>query len=419
MREVVRALRALAAAHHHQGGQGGHGGGGGQGGDRQQRPRRYLVVINPYSGTGQSEAIYREHVGPMLGQAGIEPEVCVTERGGHAMERMRFIGAKDDDDANNSKRGGSNSNSNSNSNNNNNNNSNNGGDDDDDDDDDDDISTYDGLIAMGGDGILWEMLQGIRSRPDAARLLRTVPLGIVGCGTSNGLAKSLLHAAGERYGPLESTFAICKGRAAPVDLARYEVARSLYAGFLTFSWAFIADVDLDSECIRWMGVLRNDVWAAYRILVNRSYRARFSYLPPPPQSDHGGVAASLPPLDEPVPEGWTTIEGDFVLFWASQVTHAAHNTFQSPLSQLQDGLFRIMVVRAPISRLRMVQIALAMETGRHVHHDRCEMYECVAFRLEPLEDGSHNDLDGEKIEDGPIQAAVQPAAARFFSGVLG
>jgi len=327
----------------------------------------------------------------------------VTERGGHAMERMRFIGAKDP--ASSNKRGGSNSSNNSNKG---------------EDDDDDDISTYDGLIAMGGDGILWEMLQGIRSRPDAAQLLRTLPLGIVGCGTSNGLAKSLLHAAGERYGPLESTFAICKGRAAPVDLARYEVARSLYSGFLTFSWAFIADVDLDSECLRWMGVLRNDVWAAYRILVNRSYRARFSYLPPPPQqADNGGVAASLPPLDEPVPEGWTTIEGDFVLFWASQVTHAAHNTFQSPLSQLQDGLFRIMVVRAPISRLRMVQIALAMETGRHVNHGRCEMYECVAFRLEPLEDGSHNDLDGEKIEDGPIQAAVQPAAARFFSGVPG
>ena len=66
----------------------------------------------------------------------------------------------------------------------------------------------------------------------------------------------------------------------------------------------------------------------------------------------------------------------------------------------------------------MVQIALAIETGRHVDHDQCEMYECVAFRLEPLEEGSHNDLDGEKIEDGPIQACVLPGAARFFSGMM-
>ena len=68
--------------------------------------------------------------------------------------------------------------------------------------------------------------------------------------------------------------------------------------------------------------------------------------------------------------------------------------------------------------MRMIQIALAIETGGHIHHDQCEMYECSAFRLEPLEEGSHNDLDGEKIEDGPIQAAVLPAAARFFSGAM-
>ena len=66
----------------------------------------------------------------------------------------------------------------------------------------------------------------------------------------------------------------------------------------------------------------------------------------------------------------------------------------------------------------MIQIALAIETGGHIHHDQCEMYECSAFRLGPLEGGSHNDLDGEKIEDGPIQAAVLPAAAWFFSGAM-
>jgi len=59
---------------------------------------------------------------------------------------------------------------------------------------------------------------------------------------------------------------------------------------------------------------------------------------------------------------------------------------------------------------------LNIESGGHVTHDRCEQYDCAAFRLCPLEDGSHNDLDGEKIESGPIQARVLPASMLFFSG---
>lgn len=30
----------------------------------------------------------------------------------------------------------------------------------------------------------------------------------------------------------------------------------------------------------------------------------------------------LPALDEPLDERWTTIEGNFLLFWAVQTTHA-------------------------------------------------------------------------------------------------
>mmetsp|Transcript_18581 Transcript_18581/g.40242 ORF Transcript_18581/g.40242 Transcript_18581/m.40242 type:complete len:716 (-) Transcript_18581:49-2196(-) len=363
-------------------------------------PRRYLVVVNPYSGTGRGVSIYEETVRPMLEQAGVEHDVCTTERAGHARERMANViegslngsGSVKDEEAEGKER---------------------------------DISEYDALIAMGGDGILWEMLQGIMSRSDGQEVLQKVAIGIVGCGTSNGLAKSILHQSMAKYSPLESTFLICKGRTAHVDLSRYEtICGRTYTGFLTFSWAFIADVDIDSECIRCLGSLRNDIWAAYRIIANRSYKAKFSYLPQSAVEDTAtSKAVTLPPLGDPVPtsKGWKTIEGDFILFWASQVTHAAYNTFQSPLSQMQDGLFRIMVVRKPISRLEMIQIALAIETGHHVHHTKCEMYECVAYRLEPLVEGggsSHNDLDGEKIEDGPIQACVLPGAARFFSAAM-
>lgn len=59
---------------------------------------------------------------------------------------------------------------------------------------------------------------------------------------------------------------------------------------------------------------------------------------------------------------------------------------------------------------------LKIESGEHINENACEVYDCVAYRLEPLESGSFNDLDGEVIEAGPIQACVLPSVIQFFTG---
>ena len=128
-----------------------------------------------------------------------------------------------------------------------------------------------------------------------------------------------------------------------MDLSQYYSREKSYIGFLAFTWAYIADVDLESEKLRFLGKLRTDVWALWRIIALRKYSARFSYLPP---SQDNESPVSLPPLDQPVPSNWKTIESDsFLLFWAAQVSHASFDVHNSPNSKLQDGLFRIWIMR--------------------------------------------------------------------------
>ena len=81
---------------------------------------------------------------------------------------------------------------------------------------------------------------------------------------------------------------------------------------------------------------------------------------------------------------------------------------------MQDGVFQILVVRGQISRYRMARILLGFEDGSHENMPGVEWIECTAFRLEPLTEGSFNDLDGEAIESGPIQARVMPSAMQVF-----
>ena len=137
----------------------------------QHQNQRYLVVVNPFSGTKKGKHIYETTVKKMLDESGIQHDVLWTEYAGHASERMMMMK-----------------------------NSNNDEDEDEDGTDTDtgnqrDVSEYDGVIAMGGDGILAEILKGLKSRSDCDAIMDRIKFGIVGCGTSNGLAKTLLHAA--------------------------------------------------------------------------------------------------------------------------------------------------------------------------------------------------------------------------------
>jgi diacylglycerol kinase family enzyme len=72
--------------------------------------------------------------------------------------------------------------------------------------------------------------------------------------------------------------------------------------------------------------------------------------------------------------------------------------------------------RASCSRLRFLELVLKLESGDHINCKDTEVVDCIAYRLEPLSDNSHNDLDGELIEPGPIQACVVPSGAQFFAG---
>jgi len=334
-------------------------------------PRKMLVVVNPTSGTGKSKLILNTIVRLMMEQAGVDLEVCETTRPQHAKERAKA----------------------------------------------DDIGEFDAILLMGGDGTIHEFLQGIHQHKEADALLPTIKLGVIGCGTANGLAKSLTYAANEAYSPLESTFMIAKNQVTRMDLSKYKTLDQEYISFLTFTWAMIAEVDIDSEYVRFLGDLRFDLIAVWKVLSRRTYQARLSYLSPSKHDKNIAIGDTMPNLTEPIPDHWDVIDDTFILFWASHVSHAGARVFQSPRSSIHDGVFQILVIRGKWSRYQIAMLLLGIETGTHVNRPAAEFIECVAYRLEPTTAGSYNVLDGERIESGPIQCHVLPGIIQVFCQV--
>jgi hypothetical protein len=315
------------------------------GSDSSCNERRLLVISNPKSGLQKADEIYATTLRPMLEEAGVEHDYVVTTHAGHAKELMQeqsTIGGTERDLCRLP-----------------------------------DLLEYTGIVCVGGDGLVYEVIQGIHGRSDKKEIFKTVKLGIVGAGTSNGLSATLAHASEvracccslssrmgrklaltlpllqmilflilsrkEKCSPLDSSFVVAKGNSCWLDLSEYQTTSKSYTSFLTFSWSIIAEIDIESEIIRFMGFIRMDLWGAWRTVFLRKYRARFSYLPPTEEKR----MVKLPPLNEPFPEneGWVTAEDTFILFWASHVSHAGESMFHTPQSTIDDGVFTIFIVR--------------------------------------------------------------------------
>ncbi len=183
-----------------------------------------------------------------------------------------------------------------------------------------------------------------------------------------------------------------------------------------------------------MGSARFTVGALAAVAKLKSYAGRLSYAPPTASArahallpstagaaagGGAGVAAPdpslLPPLSSPVPADWVVIEGEFLVFWAMNTSHAAHDMLAAPAARLSDGLLQLLLVRSGMSRWRLARLLLAIESGTHVGSEGLLVVTTPAFRLEPLSPDGILALDGERIEYGPVQAEVRPAAARVFA----
>jgi hypothetical protein len=252
-------------------------------------PPHYLVLVNPCSGPKRNgKEVAEKIIIPMLEESGIDCDLFVTQYAQHATERAAVATYEKD------------------------------------------ISEYDGLVLVGGDGMIHEVINGIMARDDHESVLSKLKCGIVGCGTANGFATSLCRESNEKYGPINETYMICKGRSVAADLSRYQTSSKQYASFLTFSWAMIADIDIESERIHWLGESRFDVWGVLRVLALRRYRGRLSYWPPS-SNNNDSHPIGMPALTEPVPSEWKVIEDDFAVFWASHVSHASVSLSRPPM----------------------------------------------------------------------------------------
>uniref|UniRef100_A0A3B4ZAM1 sphingosine kinase n=1 Tax=Stegastes partitus TaxID=144197 RepID=A0A3B4ZAM1_9TELE len=348
------------------------------------RPCRMMLLVNPQSGKGQALILYNNHIQRMLNEAGVIHTLVITERQNHAREMVKEA----------------------------------------------DLSQWDALVIMSGDGLLYEVINGLLERSDWEEAIRT-PLGILPGGSGNALAASVHHYSGAS--PVSSEellvscgFLLCKGLVSRMDLVSIHLSSSprLFS-FLSLAWGFVADVDIESEKYRHVGAARFTVGTLVRLASLRVYKGKLAYLPAssltpaPVLSPAGPPDSLLVPLDQPLPANWVVVpEEDFVLMLAMYQSHLAEDLLAAPDAALNDGVIHLFYVRAGISRTALLRLFLAMEKGAHLATNCQHLVHTKvrALRLEPYSPKGIITVDGEVVEYGPLQAEVHGGLSRLITG---
>ncbi|CAI5674820.1 unnamed protein product [Oreochromis niloticus] len=178
-----------------------------------------------------------------------------------------------------------------------------------------DLLQWDALVIMSGDGLLFEVINGLMEREDWQEAIQ-IPLGILPGGSGNALAASVHHysqspPAWNEELLLSCGFMLCKGLVGPMDLVSVHLAsKQRLFSFLSLAWGFVADVDIESEKYRHVGAIRFLMGTLVRLASLRVYQGRLAYLPvkeapklskgsfttnhPPSTPQHPSLCSSLP-----------------------------------------------------------------------------------------------------------------------------
>lgn len=163
--------------------------------------KRVMVVLNPVSGKGAGSTHWSAVVKPALDAAGIEHDLFRTGASGDAEACARDV----------------------------------------------DADVHDAFAIIGGDGTLHEAIQGLFDGRDP-REARKVAFAVIPTGSGNGFAASIGNVDVQT-----ATWCLLRNERAPMDVVSIvqpsQPGRRLMC--LTTTFGFIADLDLDTEHLRW------------------------------------------------------------------------------------------------------------------------------------------------------------------------
>lgn len=242
------------------------------------------------------------------------------------------------------------------------------------------LAGFDGVVAAGGDGTLFEVLNGLYQHPKSRR----IPVGLLPIGTGNAFARELDLGTDGLSGAIEL---LRRGRTRQVDVGLVKSADASYYFLNIVSMGFAVDAGLTAKRMKFLGKTAYTLATLWQVLKLRSY-----------------------PLSLEIDGRPVASDNVFVTFSNSRYTGT--HFLIAPAAKIDDGQLDVTILEN-LPRLRLLKLFPTIYSGRHIGYKEvsCQRASRITIRSPG---GMLLGPDGEFCGSSPAEISCLPQDLAVF-----
>jgi len=242
-----------------------------------------------------------------------------------------------------------------------------------------DFKNYDGIVAAGGDGTLFEVINGYFKNTSKVK----IPLGILPVGTGNAFARDL-ELDVSRWEEAINIIALQKPK--KIDVGYFHTHGQDYYYLNILGLGFVADVTKTAYKLKKLGNISYTLGVLYRTIMLKSDK----------------ISIQIDDL---------SFERQCTFIEISNTRYTA-NFLMAPDAKIDDGLLDV-VVAGKMTRRRLLQCFPKIFTGEHVDLPEIETFQAKKIKIECAKTKVLTP-DGELIGITPVTIECLPEAVEVF-----
>ena len=366
-----------------------------------QRNKRIKVLINPYGGAGSAQKWYTRDIEPIFMAAQCKVDAERTQFQGHAVELAQKL----------------------------------------------DTDAYDVIASCSGDGLPHEVFNGLGKKQDAKRALSKVAVVQLPCGTGNAMSWSLNGTDSTSLAAL----CVVKGIRTPLDLVSITQGEKRTLSFLSQSVGIVAESDLGTDHLRWLGSARFTYGFLVRLLGKTVYpcdlavkveigskaeikehcrkqanthlsRGERREVPTgslllADHDDDGLPVLRYGSITNDLPTDWNLLPYDTLgNFYAGNMNYMAPDAPFFPAALPNDGCLDLITIDGTIRRTTAIKLLLSVDKGTFLDMPEVLYRKISGYRIIPKgQKSGYISIDGERFPFAPFQAEVHHGLGTVLS----
>ena len=272
--------------------------------------KKIFVIVNPNSGKKGACQIY-ERVKNLLVANGILPVMIISLSPSFVVEYMKTMSAEE-------------------------------------------LISYDAFLCVSGDGTPFEVINNYMSRKDIDHVKHPLSLHLLPAGSGCALLENTTKFGQNSHSIENALHALCHFRRHRHFLQNYKILCDgglveEHWGFLSLNYGFFADVDIESEFLRFLGNLRFDIYGFFKYFRAGKYRHKV-YLPIEP-------SVALPLVDQPVDlkTNVQLFDEKIYSFYAAALPYFSKDYFSSGILNSKRGVFDVQIFPTSLGKMKFLK----------------------------------------------------------------